>query len=279
VSRGLGSTAKGTQSSKLDAVRSCFPQVPIDELLGERSASRELKLSESVAREIVAEISGLAVGSALPSEAAMMAHFRVGRPTLREALRIIEVEGIISLKRGQGGGPIVKDHSVVDVARMLSLHFQAAAVTLNDLLSARAMFEPAAAGLAAQARTEKDLDNLRALLDRHFDTGFGSDEQRSVSTYYRPWQEFHMAVAAISGNPVTELLVGAIQALSMALGNPFPAQSQGVVHDDHAAIFRAIEAQDSELASRRMHQHLVELTTAGYAGVDDAILTRPIEWQ
>jgi GntR family transcriptional regulator, transcriptional repressor for pyruvate dehydrogenase complex len=277
VSKATRDTTKTAQSPP-DSVLSCFPQVPIDEMLGELSSSRALKLSESLAREIVSDISSLSPGSSLPPEAAMIEKYRVGRPTLREALRILEVQGIISLKRGKGGGPVVKNHSVVDVARVLSLHFQAASVTLGDLISARSEFESAAAAMAAQARTDEDLANLRALLDRHFEVGFGSEEQRTVSTYYRPWLDFHMAVAAISGNPITHMLVGAIQALSMALGNS-PAQGQEAVHDDHAAIFRAIEAQDAELAGRRMRQHLIALTRAAYANVDDAILKRPIEWQ
>ena len=207
-----------------------------------------------------------------------MAHYDVGRPTLREALRILEVQGLLSLKRGQGGGPIVEGSSAVHFARMMSLHLQASSVSLNDLLQARVALEPVGAALAADSRSDEEVDTLWALLERHFDPAFGSDEQRTLGTYYVPWQDFHSAVAALSHNPITATIIGALQALSVSLTASLPAQSQKTVHDDHAAIVRAIEARDPELASRRMHQHLADLIALCYEGVDSAVLAEPIEW-
>ena len=70
-------------------------------------ARRADKVSEVVARAIVHDIvsRGLEPGATLPSEAVMLARFQVGRASLREALRILEVHGLITIKPGPGGGP------------------------------------------------------------------------------------------------------------------------------------------------------------------------------
>jgi GntR family transcriptional regulator, transcriptional repressor for pyruvate dehydrogenase complex len=73
------------------------------------AARRADKVSEVVARAIVHDIvtGGLEQGATLPSEAVMLSRFGVGRASLREALRILEVHGLITIKPGPGGGPIV----------------------------------------------------------------------------------------------------------------------------------------------------------------------------
>ena len=67
---------------------------------------RNEKIAESVARQILRDIQlqGLAPGSMLPPESAMLERFDIGRGSLREALRILEVNGLITIKTGPGGG-------------------------------------------------------------------------------------------------------------------------------------------------------------------------------
>src|SRR6266540_3841108 len=69
------------------------------------------KLSQRIARQIASEISDrrLRPGDKLEAESTMLARFGVGRPSLREALRILEDQGLIMLKPGPGGGPVVAD--------------------------------------------------------------------------------------------------------------------------------------------------------------------------
>ena len=72
---------------------------------------RAVKVAESVAREILHDIADrqLPPGATLPSEAEMVETFNVARASLREALRILEVYGLIRIKPGPGGGPVVAD--------------------------------------------------------------------------------------------------------------------------------------------------------------------------
>src|SRR5579862_3784564 len=82
----------------------------LDSLDGHLDARpRTVKTAETVAAAIVRDIvaRGLATGDALPSENAMLEHYRVSRASLREGLRLLEVQGLIRLKPGPGGGPLV----------------------------------------------------------------------------------------------------------------------------------------------------------------------------
>src|SRR5215211_3941173 len=81
---------------------------------------RAEKVSEVVARSIVQDIAArrLPPGTMLPSESVMLDRYRVGRASLREGLRILEIQGLITIKPGPGGGPMVATASSHDFGRM-----------------------------------------------------------------------------------------------------------------------------------------------------------------
>src|SRR5216684_960606 len=81
---------------------------------------RAEKLSQVVAREIVRDMKGLKAAAMLPQESVMLERYRVGRASLREALRILEVHGLIVIRAGPGGGPMVAPVRTRDFARMTS---------------------------------------------------------------------------------------------------------------------------------------------------------------
>lgn len=87
---------------------------------------RAEKVSVTVAKEIVHDIARqrLAPGSVLESEGAMLRRYRVARASLREALRILEIHGLIRIKPGPGGGPVVAGVDSGDFGRMATLFFQ-----------------------------------------------------------------------------------------------------------------------------------------------------------
>src|SRR4051812_15785186 len=86
---------------------------------------RRLKTSESVARDIARDIieARLTTGDALPPETAMLQQYGVSRESLREALRLLEVQGLISIRRGPGGGPVVGTVDPANIGRVLTLFF------------------------------------------------------------------------------------------------------------------------------------------------------------
>jgi DNA-binding FadR family transcriptional regulator len=115
-------------------------------------------------------------GDLLPSETTLMQTFGVARPTMREALRILEAEGLVRVHRGAQGGARVQNFDPEIVARSAGLYLQLRGADLDDLSEARDLIEPGAVVLAAQRRTDAQLIELR----RH--------AERAAST--TNWQEF-----------------------------------------------------------------------------------------
>jgi DNA-binding FadR family transcriptional regulator len=74
-----------------------------------RSRRRTAKVSEIIAREIVHDSRGLPPGTMLPSEAKLLERYQVGRTSLREALRVLEMQGLIVIRPGPGGGPMLTE--------------------------------------------------------------------------------------------------------------------------------------------------------------------------
>src|SRR5581483_8404116 len=97
---------------------------------------RTEKKSEGLARRILADVlqRRLPPGTVLPSEAEMLRQYDVGRTTLREALRILEVQGLLTIRPGPGGGPVIAAAGSRGYARASSLYFQAGGVRLLDVL-------------------------------------------------------------------------------------------------------------------------------------------------
>ena len=110
------------------------------------------KTSEVVAFAVVRYIveRGLQSGDRLPLEAEMVDQYGVSRESLREALRLLEAQGIVSIRRGPGGGPVVGRAESMNLARTMTLYFQLAGATYDELLLAWRMLEPLAAELAAR---------------------------------------------------------------------------------------------------------------------------------
>src|SRR5690606_40010308 len=83
-----------------------------------RRKRRPLKTSELIARDIIHDIAegGLQTGDSLPPEAAMLQHYQVGRASLREALRLLEVQWLVQIRVGAYGGPVFGFASAVNLS-------------------------------------------------------------------------------------------------------------------------------------------------------------------
>ncbi len=127
------------------------------------------KIAEIVAATIRRQIitGEFPPGHNLPTEAQLIEQFEVSRPTIREALRILEFEELISVSRGSHGGASINDRSLSFATRAMGLSLQGYKVTLGDIYDARKMIEPMAASLAAQRRPAE----ASAVLYKHIEEG------------------------------------------------------------------------------------------------------------
>src|SRR5687767_14905824 len=144
------------------------------------------KVAELVAGEIRRRIiSGdVVAGDPLPNEAELTALFGVSRPTLREALRLLEADGLIEVKRGVRGGPRVRVPDAAVTARHAAMLLQMRGTTLEDLIGARMIIEPAAVRALAHRASKSDVKALRAAHQAELDAGEDYDANAHHATLF-----------------------------------------------------------------------------------------------
>ncbi|WP_054814992.1 FadR/GntR family transcriptional regulator [Nocardia arizonensis] len=165
--------------------------------------TRAPKASEQIANRLRGRIvrGEIRPGEMLPSEKALMVEFQVSRPTLREAFRVLESDGLISVLPGSRGGPRAEFPDLSVAARHIGLYLQMRGTTLADLLEARIEFEPICARLLARRCTDEGLTALRAAVDRQRQAiGDGLDTERDFRMWVGAVGEFHDLIADHCGN-------------------------------------------------------------------------------
>lgn len=248
----------------------------IDDERGRRPVRRSVKMAESVAHEIVRRIcaNNLTEGSQLPSEAEMLEEFGVGRGSLREALRILEVHGLISMKSGRHGGPVVATVSTQDFGRMSALYFQVGGMTLQELIEARISLEPLLAGKAARHAAEEP-KMCRELLAAAKSTRLDDD-----AAYLSTSTGFHTLVGRMAGNSILFLLTHSLGALFHERFTTmlFPPERRPQVASDHDAIAQAICHGEVQQAEAAMREH-VERYTEYVAAQHPELLHEVVDWR
>lgn len=147
-------------------------------------------------------------GTALPPERELVTQTRMSRTTVREALRILEVQGLVTIKTGRSGGAFVQQPGGDSVATSVNLLIRGQQLRLIDLLETREAIEPACAGLAAKYRQDEDI----AVLENANKTI--NDLDISLEAFLQANVDWHIGVAVASHN---ELLTGFMTALSNAI--------------------------------------------------------------
>ena len=217
-------------------------------------AQRTEKIAESIARQILQDIrrNNLEPGSMLPPESVMLERFGVGRGSLREALRILEVNGLVTLKPGPGGGPVVAPHDPTNFGQMMTLHLQSLGATYRQLLDARIECEVLLARKAAEAEGDRAGQLLRVAV--------GNRPSVADQDYIASTSGFHRAVGEAAGNPVLALISDSIYAIWAVRVTRvlYPPDQREDVIEQHEAIAKAIEKHDAKRAERLMREHMLE---------------------
>ena len=237
---------------------------------------RAEKISDQVARLILSDIVAreLPPGTMLPSEAQMTDEFGVGRATVREALRILEVHGLISVKQGPRGGPMVGAVRSSDFGRMSTFYFHAQRAQFGDLLRARLAIEPLMARMAAEGAD----DTVRGqLLLNLREAEMAINE--SGSTWGKLTTEFHGLISGATGNPVLDLIGSSLNDIHALRARPlFPKGQRGVVLTVHQKIADAICSGNGERAEYLARRHMEELI-GGLNKLDPGLMAEVIDWK
>ena len=192
-------------------------------------------------------------GTALPPERELVIQTAMSRTTVREALRILEVQSLVRIKTGRAGGAFVQRPGKDSVASSVSLLIRGQQIRLADLLETREAIEPFCARLAARNRTDGDLARLDAA-NKAISASDGT-----LAQFLQANVDWHVGVATASHN---ELLTGMMTALSRAIYTAteneefVDAEVRRTTVRAHRSITDAIRAQDPDAAVRRMSRHV-----------------------
>ncbi len=177
----------------------------------------------------------------------------MGRASVREALRMLEVENLIEARLGRYGGWLIRRPDEESVARSIDVFIRGRKLRFDSLLETREAIEPACAALAARNRNEDDL----AELDRR--SAWLKAVADDVPDYLLGNVQWHLAVVRATHN---ELLIAIMSALSDAIHagtdlDDFNSDDvRAAALHAHDRVIDAIRVQDEDAASRRMHSHL-----------------------
>ncbi len=204
-------------------------------------------------------------GSLLPKQDDLLAEFGVSPPSLREALRILETEGLITVQRGNVGGAVVHRPQAAKAAYMMGLVLQSRAVPLADVLTALRRLEPACAAACAERKDRKravlprlkaNIEQSRAALD-------------DADAYIGLARRFHSDLVALCGNETMSLIIGTLEALwsahvdalarKPARHGSFAARSVRLTTlKEHEKLYRLIEKGDAAGAEKAARAHFSE---------------------
>jgi DNA-binding FadR family transcriptional regulator len=222
------------------------------------------RLAEQVADHLRRRIirGDFADGGLLPKSDDLMSRYPVSKPTFREAMRILEAEGLITVRRGRLGGAVVHRPSAANLGYNLGLVLAAQQVTISDVAAALRQVEPACAALCARRK-----DRARAVVPRL--RALHREYQRRVDDLVEVVgvsRRFHEALVGLCGNQTLIVMAGALEALwsSHEQGwatrieetGQVPLAQRRAAGEVHWRIIELIAAGDAEGVHRLVAEHL-----------------------
>lgn len=185
-------------------------------------------------------------GYKLPNESELMVKYGLGRTTVREAVRLLEAEGLVEVRRGPAGGTFVRNIDIRELSEALSLLFSFRETKLKDFVAFRRVIEPETAALAAVNATDEQRAEILREGQGHLRATDGSSTQ------------LHEMLSAACGNDVLHLMM---KAMSVPFARHFrperiTEQSVASTESAHRKIAKLVAAGDADGARQAMARHL-----------------------
>lgn len=195
----------------------------------------------------------LEAGTNLPSEKDLSLEFQVSRSVIREALRMLEVSGLVTIKKGPSGGIFVSNGYHKPITNSLNNLITLGDVTIEHLFDVRMLIEPHIAMEAALNAKDEHIKRLTALMDD------SSRHQDDPIRLKRNNLKFHLLVAKASGNPVLALLLESVIELLIKTTLDFLDLSlEKHFFRVHERIAQVIANGESEEAERLIREDILD---------------------
>jgi DNA-binding FadR family transcriptional regulator len=239
------------------------------------------KMAEVIAARLRKAIvrGDIRIGDKLPSEARLISDFDVSRPTIREALRILEFEGLIVVSRGARGGARVTDPSDDMVTRAAGLALQLKGATIADIYEARSAIEPSAAKIAAETGGVGVVDALRRQLQFEREISLDRAQQaKGVADFHRILMERCGNVAlGVVGFALHDVVERHMQ-LSYRNQPPTDVKLRNIGLRSQERLIDLIEAEDGAEAEAHWIRHMNAASESWLEGFRGTSVVDILEW-
>jgi len=227
---------------------------------------RPVRLYERIVEQVEAAVASgdLAPGQRLPSERELVTQFGTSRATVREALRVLESNGVVRSRPGDPNGPEILPFSPRGLSKQLRRLARAEKLTLAQLLVSRMMLDATANRLAAVLHTDDQLADMEAAIDAMrgaIDLGYDAFSEADLA--------FHEAVAVASRNTMIQVSNEVVRDTVLSVISDKIAHARNSKSlmrrslEHHEQVLEAIRAGDGPAAARASVQSLYEYY-AGY---------------
>jgi len=195
-------------------------------------------------------------GDKLPPERELAVQLKVSRAALREALRSLEIAGVIALRKGVKGGAFVQSGDPANMTRVIQDLMHLGAISLADLTEARQLIQSGVVRLACARATEADIEAIARNVERTAETsrrGQGEERRAAIAEFYR-------LLALATRNEALKILVDSITDILVRFlrGISEDVELPGLVAH-RRRFLRHLRARDSAKAAREMEAHLDKL--------------------
>ncbi len=193
----------------------------------------------------------LQMGDRLPSEREMAELFMVGRPAIREAIKVLCMMNILEVR--QQGGTFVSNFTTNSTYDQFKLFLHSGRISMNEIFETRLILETECITLAAKRITDEQLKTLKDTIS--------SVDIDDVEGFAEADRVLHDTIYAASGNHALEYLMQTVKmwtVASQSFTNSFE-EVRRLVHKDHLEIYDALSRHDPELSREAMRKHITNL--------------------
>lgn len=205
---------------------------------------------------LLIENGDLAVGEKLPAEKELCSALNTSRSTIREALRVLEAEGLVESRKGSGTYVAPRSSWASSRNEIVALIRQRGE-SLRQILQVRECIEGLSARLAAESVTASSISELSRIIDQ-LSKWVSQEDEIDIDTVANLNTKFHLAVSRASGNEIAhEILLHILP--------PFSESNKAILYveksltrqlDEHRKVFDAIRAGNADEAERAMRAHV-----------------------
>ena len=219
--------------------------------------SRPIIVAESLKELVVTE--GLKPGDRLPAENELISRFKMSKGTIREATRLLEAQGLIKTRTGPGGGCFVHEVSELRTISLLSNYFYFKELTISNIYEMRKLLEPKIAGSLAGKLSQKQLENLRNIVNEYKSAPKNEDDDRA---HHESALKFHGCLANYADNVLLGFIVRFMSqvltevTINRKLFRPINYQLWREGYRYHNELIKALELGNADEAKSIMYAHM-----------------------